>query len=77
MLQTIESTLGITYSAGCGGGRSDAGKCWTVFMDPVVVSIRETLLSQERVRAGTGPNVGELSLKHMMEEVKRQLDRGR
>jgi hypothetical protein len=77
MLQTIESTLGITYSAGCGSGRSDSGKCWAVFMDPVVVSIRETLLSQERVRAGTGPNVGEVSLKQMMEEVKRQLDRGR
>lgn len=77
MLQTIESGLGITYSAGRGSGKPDSGKCWTVFMDPVAVSIRETLLSQERVRAGTGPNVGELSLKQMMEEVKMQLDRSR
>ncbi|KAK3296552.1 uncharacterized protein B0H64DRAFT_417903 [Chaetomium fimeti] len=77
MLDTIERALGITYSAGCSSGRvrGDGVNCWAVLIDPVAVSIRETLLSQERVRTGREGNGGELSLNQMMDRVKRQVEK--
>jgi hypothetical protein len=79
MLHTIETALGLTYSAGCssGRGREDGVNCWAVLIDPVAVSIRETLISQERVRTGREGNGGELSLNQMMERVKRQVEKTR
>lgn len=76
MLHTIETALGLTYPAS-GRVRENDANCSTILIDQVAVSVRETLLSQERVRTGKEENSGGLSLIQIMERVKRQLDRHR
>jgi hypothetical protein len=79
MLHKIETALGLAYPASCLSGRvrEDGARCWAVLIDPVAVSVRETLLSQERVRTGREENGGGLSLTRIMESVRRQLDKHR
>ncbi|EAQ88668.1 hypothetical protein CHGG_05287 [Chaetomium globosum CBS 148.51] len=75
MLHTIETALGLTYPANCSseGAREEGVNGWAALIDPVAVSVRETLLSQERVRTGREESAGGLSLRQAMEKVKRQL----
>ncbi|KAH6627326.1 hypothetical protein F5144DRAFT_593582 [Chaetomium tenue] len=77
MLYTIETALGLTYPTSCSGGRvrDDGLNCWAALIDPVAVSVRETLMSQERVRTGREESAGGLSLRQAMERIKRQLDK--
>ncbi|KAI0009471.1 hypothetical protein F4779DRAFT_365768 [Xylariaceae sp. FL0662B] len=77
MLQIIETCLGINNSAGYAGGAADTGQVerLALSMDPVSVSVRETLLSQEMLRSAAEDGLGGLSLKGIMDEVKSHLDR--
>ncbi|KAI1076747.1 hypothetical protein F5B20DRAFT_309621 [Whalleya microplaca] len=76
MLQVIETCLGINNSTGYASA-PDTRQVdrLALSMDPVSVSIRETLLSQEMLRSASEDGFGGLSLKGIMDEVKSHLDR--
>lgn len=81
LVQRIEAILGIGPSASYGSGRygDDTERHKTqpaaVFsVNPFAVSIRETLLHQERLRAATEDGTGDLSLKDIAGKVKQLLD---
>lgn len=80
MLQMLQCSLGITSSSDgnndIGSAREDAGASGRVLdIDPIAVSVRETLLSQEVLRRAREDSFGELSLKEVMDLVRKQLPR--
>ncbi|KAK4222294.1 hypothetical protein QBC38DRAFT_460559 [Podospora fimiseda] len=81
LLQIIESSLGIVHSTVRGGSNINNAKVSNtdeprplVFpMDPVAISIRETLLTQEMVASTGEEGVVPMSLRQVMDVVKQQL----
>ncbi|RYP48607.1 hypothetical protein DL768_005527 [Monosporascus sp. mg162] len=73
MLQAVETRLGIgNHDAQVNAEKCHHSKSSVLGTNPVAISIRDTLLSQEVLRAGTEDNLGNLSLTELMAEVKKQ-----
>lgn len=76
MLQLVETYLGFPNATTCNGPGDDVQvKRLVLTTDPVSVSLRETMLSQERLRISKECGFGELSLTMMMDEIRKQLAR--